>query len=126
MATSLETEDLSMLSWVRRFQHLTHTHLDVVAVNTPARFQSDDYWQQNARRLADAAQLTQYDLHLTAARTEEEGILHWAEQAKPDLIVMGTHQREGVLRFFLGSIAENLIQKSSWPILTFGNKYAAN
>ncbi|GAB4396550.1 MAG: universal stress protein [Microscillaceae bacterium] len=126
VATSLEREDLPMLSWVRKFQQLTRTHLEVVAVNTPARFQSDDYWQHNAQGLTEAAQLTQYTLHLTAARTEEEGILHQAEQTKPDLIVMGTHQREGALRFFLGSIAESLIQKSSWPILTFGNKYVKN
>ncbi len=35
-----------------------------------------------------------------------------------DLIVMGTHSRRGVSRFFLGSVAESLVRKATCPVLT--------
>lgn len=35
-----------------------------------------------------------------------------------DLIVMGTHGRRGVPRFFLGSVAESVVRKASCPVLT--------
>lgn len=35
-----------------------------------------------------------------------------------DLIVMGTHGRRGVPRFFLGSVAESVIRKAACPVLT--------
>jgi nucleotide-binding universal stress UspA family protein len=38
----------------------------------------------------------------------------------PDLVVLGTHGRTGVNKFFLGSIAERLFRTSSCPVLTVG------
>jgi nucleotide-binding universal stress UspA family protein len=41
--------------------------------------------------------------------TREQGI---------DLIVMGTNARQGVPKFFLGSVAEDVIQESPCPVIT--------
>jgi universal stress protein A len=35
-----------------------------------------------------------------------------------DLIVMGTHGRRGVPRFFLGSVAERVVREAACPVLT--------
>jgi nucleotide-binding universal stress UspA family protein len=35
-----------------------------------------------------------------------------------DLIIVGTHGRRGVPRFFLGSIAENVVREAACPVLT--------
>jgi nucleotide-binding universal stress UspA family protein len=35
-----------------------------------------------------------------------------------DLIVMGTHGRRGVSRFFLGSVAERVVREAECPVLT--------
>jgi nucleotide-binding universal stress UspA family protein len=42
------------------------------------------------------------------------------EKEKIDLIVMGTHGRSGVRRFFLGSIAEAMFRSAECPVLTVG------
>jgi nucleotide-binding universal stress UspA family protein len=47
-----------------------------------------------------------------------EHILQQAETLKADLIVMGTHGRSGVERFFLGSVAETVIRRALCPVLT--------
>lgn len=44
-------------------------------------------------------------------------ILHAAQNYHADLIVMGTHGRQGIKRFFIGSIAEQLIRQSHLPVL---------
>lgn len=38
--------------------------------------------------------------------------------AQPDLVVIGTHGRRGVSHFFLGSVAERLVQQSPVSVLT--------
>ncbi len=46
------------------------------------------------------------------------GILRHCETAKPDLIVMNTHERKGLKRYFMGSIAEKIINNMPCPVLT--------
>lgn len=46
-----------------------------------------------------------------------ERILEYAEQQRPDLIVMGSHGRSGFARMRLGSVAENVVQQTSIPTL---------
>ena len=40
-----------------------------------------------------------------------------AQQAKPSLIVMGTHGRKGLQRFVLGSVAEKVIRVAPCPVM---------
>jgi nucleotide-binding universal stress UspA family protein len=47
-----------------------------------------------------------------------DGVLKWAEKLKADLLVMGTHGRQGADRFFMGSVAEAVVRRSSCPVLT--------
>ena len=46
------------------------------------------------------------------------GVLEWAVKLKPDLIVMGTHGRQGAQRFFMGSVAEAVVRRAPCPVLT--------
>jgi len=45
-------------------------------------------------------------------------ILDFASQRDIDLIVMGTHGREGIARALLGSVAETVVRRSACPVLT--------
>jgi nucleotide-binding universal stress UspA family protein len=50
------------------------------------------------------------------------------EEGKPDLIVMGTHGRRGVERWFMGSTTEKLLRHSPVPLVTItaaGDKLSA-
>ena len=47
----------------------------------------------------------------------------WAARSKrADLIVMGTHGRTGLSKFFLGSVAERVIALAPCPVLTVRGK----
>jgi nucleotide-binding universal stress UspA family protein len=47
-----------------------------------------------------------------------EQIARTARRQRPDLIVMGTHGRTGVARFFLGSVAARVAATAACPVLT--------
>lgn len=46
-----------------------------------------------------------------------QGILKIAEEWGPDLIVLGTHGRTGLDHLLMGSVAEQVVRKSKWPVL---------
>ena len=46
------------------------------------------------------------------------GILSFVREEGIDMIVMGTHARKGVPRFFLGSVAERVIREAPCPVIT--------
>lgn len=72
--------------------------------------------------------LAAYRADLLADFPESDGVLVTGSPAEAivassrstgaDLIVMGTHGREGLSRAFLGSVAESVIQQSDRPVLT--------
>src|SRR5260370_33081940 len=45
-------------------------------------------------------------------------ILRAAREFKPELIVMGTHGRTGLSRLLMGSVAQAVVAKSPFPVLT--------
>jgi nucleotide-binding universal stress UspA family protein len=50
--------------------------------------------------------------------TPWEEIVRHAEEHDIDLIVMGTHGRQGLARVLLGSVAETVLRKAPCPVLT--------
>jgi len=45
-------------------------------------------------------------------------IVRTARSLRADLIVVGTHGRQGLTRFFLGSVAERVIATAACPVMT--------
>jgi nucleotide-binding universal stress UspA family protein len=47
-----------------------------------------------------------------------DAITTYAKQAEIDLIVMGTHGRDGLTHLLVGSVAERVVRTASCPVLT--------
>ena len=45
-------------------------------------------------------------------------IVRYAKEHEIDVVVMGTHGRQGVARAVLGSVAERVVRRASCPVLT--------
>jgi nucleotide-binding universal stress UspA family protein len=56
--------------------------------------------------------------HLVIFGDPYEAIARAAAKEAVDLVIMGTHGRRGVARFFLGSVASRVISTSPCPVLT--------
>lgn len=77
-------------------------------------------------RLAELAEHTTSQVKVR--QTERRGfsasvvILEYADEIEADLIVMGTHGHRGAARFFLGSVAEQVVRHARCPVLTLRAK----
>jgi len=84
-------------------------------------------WDQNlrdavAQRLGPLLESARRQLvpsrPLILSGAPSEAILEAAEAQGVDLIVVGTHQRTGIARVFLGSVAARIISAAHCPVLT--------
>lgn len=71
-----------------------------------------------ARLLARAAKARVRARTLLLQGSAHEAIARAARSRRADLIVMGTHGRGAVARFFLGSVAERVVGTAPCPVLT--------
>jgi nucleotide-binding universal stress UspA family protein len=53
------------------------------------------------------------------------GILEAVKEHAADLVVIGTHGRRGLRRFFIGSVAENVVRHSDVPVAVVRGRPAA-
>lgn len=83
--------------------------------------------QKAQRKLASLgvrAELHLVDLAETANFSIAEAILNYADTWQADLIVLGTHGRKGITRFFMGSVAECVARTSIRPVLLVRDRAA--
>ena len=79
--------------------------------------------EKNAQgRLDDIQQtLTQHGVHATTKIARESStataILKVAEEIPADLIVMGSHGHKGLKKWVLGSVAQEVLSSSHYPVL---------
>ena len=57
------------------------------------------------------------ETQIVKGEVSAEGIIKAAEDLKIDLIVMGSHGRKGVQKFFLGSFAQDVLGNTELPVL---------
>ena len=86
-----------------------------------------DEWNENLRArvtqklqglVDEATQAGVLAEPLVLVGSAEEAIVDSAKHNKADLVVMGTHGRKGVSRFFLGSVASRVISTAPCPVMT--------
>ena len=127
------------LHWAEHFarQHGATLHLlHVVAQFDPDWFGANDatvpVGQMQAQLQRDAEESLKRiapDPNDTGIRTQQlvrhgiepaESILTVADEVSADLIVTGTHGREGLAHVILGSVAEKVVRRAHRPVLTVG------
>lgn len=79
-----------------------------------AEIQAKDYLNEKAEKLKAEGVLVETDI--TDGLPADE-ILSYAEEKGADLIVMSTHGKTGVSRWFSGSVAEKVVSQSLIPVL---------
>lgn len=119
-ATSLDAgaeENFSLL--IRQLQELYGATLHVVRVNTLDNFQPDTVVRKVMQDFIAKMKLKNFTSNVFNDRSEEEGIVHFADTMNADLILMATHGRKGFIRVLTGSIAEDVVNHTVRPVLTF-------
>jgi nucleotide-binding universal stress UspA family protein len=73
--------------------------------------------KQAAERAAEFGIRTETQLALPQHTDRSVKILELAAEWKADLIVMGTHGRDGIDHFLLGSVAEGVVRHATVPVM---------
>jgi nucleotide-binding universal stress UspA family protein len=113
-------EHLDVVKALREFYNFD---IYLVRVNTPNNFLTDRDSTLELKAFADNNQIDNYKLRIYNDVSEEEGILHFANEVDADLIVMGTHGRTGLAHLIGGSIAEEVVNHTKKPVLTYAIKH---
>lgn len=75
--------------------------------------------EQYIEEFAERAQLRNYTVVMGSANSPAIGIEQFAKQVKADLVVIPTHARSGLSRFFHPSVAETVATHALPPVLTY-------
>ncbi len=104
---------------VKSIQKLFGATLHMVYVNTPGHFRNEREVNADIKKFAEANQLDEHEIHIYNHQHEEEGIVWFAEDYKMDMVMMATSGRTGFSRIFEHSIAEDVVNFSKKPVVTF-------
>ncbi|HEY8401414.1 MAG TPA: universal stress protein [Cytophagaceae bacterium] len=121
-ASDFSEEASPVAKRVHQLALLFDAKIHLLMVNTPDHYLPERRSEKILKQFAEANQLTQYSVNTHYDETEEEGIVHFANQIRADIIAMGTHGRRGLAHLIKGSIAEDVVLHSSIPVLTFNIK----
>jgi nucleotide-binding universal stress UspA family protein len=117
--TDLATIDSAMMDSLRELQKLFDASLDILWVNTPLNFRTDEAIEEKVARLAADHSLTNYSLRITNALDTEGGIIGYAHKSNADIIAMSTHGKRGLSHLVDGSLAENVVNHMKLPVWTY-------
>ncbi|RIV17711.1 universal stress protein [Fibrisoma montanum] len=97
--------------------HLSDGVRQFVYVMTPTDGRVTDGIRQWMAEFAATKQITDYDLTIFADSNVPDGIIHFAESRGADLILLFTHQKSGLLHLVSGSVAEDVVNHATIPVL---------
>lgn len=120
--SNFEKENISSFKKAQRFSRTFNSDLKVMAINTGV----DDYDTEEKLRekikeflKTSGTSCGSEDIIIHHAQKVEEGILEGAAENKASLIAIPTHGRSGLFQLFNGSIAEDVVNHSNIPVITF-------
>lgn len=119
-ATSMDDNEDGLVNMLKQIQSLYDSQIHLVWVNTPNNFERDKLTNERMRRFVKKHDLQNCTINIYNDITEEDGIISFAEDKNADAIAMITHGRTGFAHLVAGSIAEDVVNHTKRPVLTFG------
>lgn len=120
--SDFDKENISSFKKAQRFAATFNAELKLMAINTHGDgFENVQKIKDTIRKFIEISG-TAYepeDVIVYQDHKIEEGILNGAKSINADLIAIPTHGRSGLSHFFNGSIAEDVVNHSEIPVITF-------
>jgi nucleotide-binding universal stress UspA family protein len=118
-ATSLRPEDLEIPPVLRELVNLEGVTVHVLRVNTPGLFMTDVTAKERLKSTAEFLKFKNYTLNIFNDNEEAAGIIHFAAGINADMIALSTHGRQGLAQLLNASIAEDVINHTKRPVMTY-------
>lgn len=113
--TAMDVEKFdAFLPLVQLFDPRIH----LLKVNTPRNFERSDDSNKAIDRFLQRYHLKKYTATIYNDLSIEEGILNFAKGIDADLIAMATHGRTGFFHVVNGSLTEDIVNHTTFPVLS--------
>lgn len=123
VATDFSSDSVETFKNVLQTLESFHARAHVVYVNLPSEnFKTSFEMEQMANDFYEAVEGStdrMFETNYVCDRSVEDGILNFANVVGADLITVITNGRKGLSHIFAGSIAEDITNHASLPLLTF-------
>lgn len=118
LPSTLKTDQGGVFHYLAYWEKMFGFLVKVLYLNNPSGLATDGSAEARKNRMAEAAGLKKTDVIMTTETFfEDNAILGAADQCNAELIVMATHQRQGLSHFLFGSITEDTVNHSHIPVL---------
>ncbi|MBL6448772.1 universal stress protein [Fulvivirga sp. 29W222] len=119
LPTNLSLKLTKFIHKVKEVQEFFDATLNILLVNTPSLFNSDAEASSALEEFVKHYKINNYALHFRNYRSEEKGIIDFANNEPMDMVVIGTHARSGLAHLFHKSITEGVIDQIKCPVWTY-------
>jgi len=119
VASTLRPEQNDVFYKLAEWQHYYPFAVQLLYLNNPAGFEEKAHIEQAVKEMSDMANLQNVTAFVDVNTFDETAsILQFALDQQADLIVMGTHQRQGLSHLLFGSLTEDTANHSQTPVLS--------
>ena len=118
-ATSFDDDEAGLIDLLKQIQKEYDSTLHMVWVNTPNNFERDKLTKARMKQFIEKHNIENVTLNIFSDISEEDGIIAFSEEKNADLIAMITHGRTGFAHLIAGSIAEDVVNHTRRPVLTY-------
>jgi len=118
-ASDFRENNVQFIDAIKYFQKFFEAELNFVFINTPSNFINEREVKKVMENFARENDFSYFKTHVYSNHNEEEGIVWFTEDYKMDMIMMATHGRRGLSRILEHSIAEDVVNFSRKPVVTF-------
>ncbi|MDJ1468436.1 universal stress protein [Xanthocytophaga flava] len=119
LATDFSDEIEPLLQKIKDLQDVFEFYLHIVYVNTPINYDTTFNIEERMKNFLEKYELQSYQTVIINEYSQADGINRYAERLQADMIVMVTHGRVGMSYMLDGSIAGEVVNHASIPVLTY-------
>ncbi len=118
-ASDFKEDSPAFMEHTKNMQQLFDAKLHFVRINTLNNFEPDSFSKKRIQKWIKKNNLSDCTTRVYNDISEEDGIIHYAEEINADMLALGTHGRSGLGRLFSGSLAEEVVNHAKRPIWTY-------
>jgi len=118
MPSTLKSDQAGAFHYLGQWEQYYNFRVKVLYLNNPLGLSTDGSVEAAKNRMIEAAGLKKTDVVVTSGTLfEDDAILEAADRYDAELIVMATHQRQGLSHMMFGSVTEDTVNHSQIPVL---------
>lgn len=117
-ASNFTTSDIQKFEAFLPFIALFDPKVHLVKVNTPKNFERSEDAKEAIAAFLERHELRKFTTTIYNDLSIEEGILNFARGIDADMIAMATHGRTGFFQVVNGSLTEDIVNHTTFPVLS--------